>query len=374
MKKIAVLFGGVSAEHDVSVISGLQVIENIDREKYEVFPVLLDQSSIFNLFPDFEDKKDYKKQNSTPIKFARDKNGAYIQKDTSLSRKIYIDAAYLAFHGGNGENGEVQGFLDTIRLSYTSPSTESSVIVMNKSLTKTVLEEHGINTVKSISVFSRDVKKDADSAVKDVLKKIKLPVIIKPVHLGSSIGINIAKKQVELKKYLLEAAHVDREILVEKMLSNFTEYNCAVRKVNGKVETSEIEKPINKDEILSFADKYQRGNKKQSGMASLNRELPAKIPKSLKTKIENSAKLAFMHTRCKGMVRIDFMYTKSKQLYLTEINPIPGSMSYYLWEASGVTFTQQITDLIEQSFKDFKTKESKKINYESDIVDKFTRS
>jgi D-alanine-D-alanine ligase len=158
--------------------------------------------------------------------------------------------------------------------------------------------------------------------------------------------------------------------LIEKFIKNFTEYNVAVRKVNGKIETSEIEKPISSDEILSFADKYQRGGKKTGGMASLLRELPAKISKTLEKEIKQLAVDVFKAIRGKGMIRIDFM-VQNKNIYVTEVNPIPGSMSFYLWEASGISFKQQITDLIEQSIIDNEERLSKRLEYKTDIIEKF---
>jgi len=147
-----------------------------------------------------------------------------------------------------------------------------------------------------------------------------------------------------------------------------------VRAVNGTIETSEIERPVSKDEILSFADKYQRGAKKTggaSGMASLNRELPAKIDEKTQRAIQDMAKKIFVACACKGMVRIDFMLTADKELFLTEVNPIPGSMAFYLWEASGIPFKQQISDLIEQAVRDETQTASTHLDYETDIIEKF---
>ncbi len=374
MKKVAVMFGGVSVEHEVSVITGLQILEQIDREKYFPLPIYVDKKGIFHLKPNISKREDFYRSQDVVIFFGKDKDGVYIGKGKLLIDKQYIDCAYLAFHGGYGESGPVQGFFETLELPFTSPGMEASAITMNKVLTNQVLRDNKIQVVAGISVFSKDIKKDIQKTVLGIKKVVGLPVIIKPVHLGSSIAINIAKSEVELKKYLLEAAHVDNEILVEKLLKDFTEYNCAVRLIDGKVEASEVERPIGSDEILSFADKYLKGgNKKAAGMASLVRELPAKMPKDLRNKIQTIAKNAFAVCRCKAMVRIDFMVTKDEKIYLTEINPIPGSMAFYLWEATGITFTQQITDLIEQSIKDFEYQQSLKLDYESDIVEKFVK-
>ncbi len=372
-KNIAVCFGGVSPEHEVSVITGLQVMEQIDRDLFEPFAIYFTKEGLLK-FQDIKKRHDFKVDGGKIVNFAKDEKGVYFIGSTPLAKRVYVDSAYLAFHGGYGEAGPVQGFFETLELPFTSPPLEASAISMNKQLTRQVLSQNTINVVRGVSVFSDDVLKDPDVTMQKVKKEIGLPAIIKPVHLGSSIGINVAKKEVELKKFLLEAAHVDSEILVEKLLVNFVEYNCSVRAVDGKLEASEVERPIKSDEILSFADKYQKGgNKKAAGMASLVRELPAKIPVSLKDKIQKIAREVFKATRCKGLVRIDFMVTSDNEVYVTEVNPIPGSMAFYLWEASGVSFTKQITDLIEQSIVDFKSKVGKKLDYQSDIVEKFVK-
>jgi D-alanine-D-alanine ligase len=268
----------------------------------------------------------------------------------------------------------MQGLLESLNIPHTSTTQESSVIVMNKQLTKDQVGSKGIGVVPGLSFLSTEIQDSSEKISSAIQNELGLPVIIKPVHLGSSIGIKVAKTDIELEKYLLEAAFIDREVLVEKYLTGFVEYNCAVRFVNGEFETSEIEKPLSNDEILSFTDKYERGGKKtggDGGMASLIRELPAKIDASLKQEIQSTAIEAFTACRCKGMVRIDFMYTSDNQLLLTEVNPIPGSMAYYLWEASGIPFKQQITDLIEQSVLDQQKGSSMELDYKSDIVEKF---
>ncbi len=374
MKKIAVMFGGVSAEHEVSVITGLQVLENIDRVKYEVYPVLQDKTGSFLLFKDIRNRKEFRLKNGKATKFGKDAKGPFIQADGLLAPKIHLDAAYLAFHGGSGESGQVQGLLESFGIPLTSPSCEASVITMNKSLTKEVLNAHGILNLPAVSFSAQAVKDDLGAITNLILQKMGLPVVIKPVHLGSSIGIYIAKTEVELQKNILAAAMMDLEILAEKYLSEFQEYNCAVRKMDGEIQASEIERPLSKDEILSFADKYERGGKKTGGgMASLSRELPAKIPVELKVRIQELAKKVFQLVRAKGMVRIDFM-VKDDEVYVTEANPIPGSMAFYLWEASGVSFKDQISDALEQAVKDREEIAGKKLDYKTDIVEKFINS
>src|SRR3989344_9650157 len=368
--KVAILFGGVSAEHEVSIITGLQVLEQIDRDKYDPLAIYLNKEGLFRYYPSIKSRKGFSPKGGEIINFAKDEEGVYLVESKPFAKKKRIDVFYLAFHGGNGESGQFQGFAEVLGIAYTSPSAVSSSICMNKALTKEVLHNNNISSVESVTVGSDQIKNgELNKLVASIQEQINFHIIIKPVHLGSSIGINIAKTKIELKKYLLEAAFIDSEILVEKLLKDFTEYNCAVRLIDGKLEASEVERPIHKDEILSFADKYQRGGKKQSGMASLNRELPANITESFRQKIQEMAKNVFVACRCKGMVRIDFMATRLGKIYVTEVNPIPGSMAFYLWEATGISFTQQITDLVEQAIKDNELVKSRKLDYESDIVE-----
>lgn len=376
-KDVLIMFGGISPEHEVSIITGLQVIENIDLEIYTPLPIYINKNGVFKLLKHLKSRNDFKNSKQINVKFGCDENGGFIEFSEGLSnKKIYPYSAYLAFHGGNGENGAIQGMMESFNIAYTSSSKESSTILMNKQLTKEQVQLAGVNVVPGLSVKALDIKENSVSITKNIIRDLNLPLIIKPVHLGSSIGIKVAKTEVELEKFLLEASFIDSEILVEKFLTNIIEYNCSVRQVNGNLQTSEIEKPISKDEILSFADKYQSGAKKTggtSGMASLQRDLPAKISDDLKKQIQESAKKAFLACRCKGMVRIDFMVCEN-QLYLTEINSIPGSMAFYLWEASGIQFKQQITDLIEQSIIDFDSSKGQTLDYSTDIIDKFIES
>jgi len=375
-KTVLIMFGGISPEHEVSVISGIQIVENIDRTQYTPLAVYISKKGEIQYLGDIKGRKDFLSQHRESASFGRDRNGGYIQLGGLLGKKLYPYAAFLAFHGGFCEGGSMQGLLETVGIPFTSASSEGSVITMNKQLTKEVVEKEGVATVPGICIHTENLRGSLEIEAKTVIKELSLPVIVKPVHLGSSIGINVAHTEVELQKYLAEAAQIDSEVVVEKFLTKFVEYNCSVRMVHGQLETSVVEKPISKDEILSFADKYERGAKKIGGMgmASLDREIPAKISEQLRDTIQGLAKKAFVACRCKGMVRVDFMATETGELYLTEVNPIPGSLAFYLWEATGITFKEQITDLIEQSVKDMQATKGYELDYTTDIVEKFVKS
>jgi len=371
-QNILVMFGGISPEHEVSVITGLQVLEKIDREKFNPLAIYIDQEGLLHYYPGLKTRKDFVKGKAQLVLLAQDRKGAYLKPQAPLGAKQYIQSAYLAFHGGIGESGHIPGMLESLNIPFTSSDITGAMLAQNKVLTKMVLKDAGLPVVEGVGVFSKEVLADREKVQREVVDDLGLPVIVKPAHLGSSIGVKVAHDETELGKALLEAAHMDSEVLVEKLLTNFVEYNISVRGVEGKLEVSEIEKPIKQDEILSFADKYQRGAKKTgAGMASLSRELPANISMTLKDKLVEYAKKAYIACRLTGVVRIDFMSTGEKNNYITEINSIPGSMAFYLWEAKGESFTEQITKAIEESIRDQEERVSKRLKYESDIIEKF---
>lgn len=373
---IAIFFGGNSPEHEVSVISGLQILKNIDKQKYSPVPIYVDKKGYMNLLERYLTEKDFYESKRSPISFGKDETGGYVLKEGILGKKIYVDCAYLAFHGGDGEQGIFQGMLETFSIPYTSPNVESSVLCMNKQLSKLIVSQQGVSVVDGKSYSSKEIRESVDSVVSDVKKNIAIPVIIKPVHLGSSIGLSVAKDEIELKKGLLSSALLDDEILVEKFLTNFVEYNISVSSLDKGLVFSQIERPIKKDEILSFKDKYQEGAKgklKTGGMASLSRELPAKINSELEAKIIEDATKIYNSLKCKGQVRIDFIFS-NETLYFSEINPIPGSLAFYLWEGKGESFTEQITRVIEDALNNYPETRKYSFDYTTDIVEKYIKA
>lgn len=374
-KPILVMMGGVSAEHEVSIVTGLQALERVDRTRYEPNVVYAAKSGALFLMSGVKDRYGFASAKREPVSFGLDAEGGYARTGGMMGRTIRPYAALLGFHGGQGESGQAQGLLEMVGIPFTSASTEGSVVAMNKQLTKWAVADAGIAVVPGVTLFASEIRKDVSAQADRGLAKVALPVIVKPCHLGSSIGLHVAKTRVDLEKHLMDAAFIDTEVLVETYLEQRTELNCAVRRVGDTVQASEVERPVSQDEILSFADKYQRGGKKTgAGMAALDRELPAKIAPELREKIQSAARAAFVACRCKGMVRIDFMVDGNETLYLNEVNPIPGSLAFYLWEATGIGYTQQLTDLIEQAVVDAEAARSKRLDYTSDIVEKFVAS
>lgn len=374
MKNIIVFFGGASPEHEVSIITGLQILENIDRHLYNPIPVFVSEKGQFFKLNDIGNRKDFSLRNKTGITFGFDEKEKKPYISTGFFSKVYIYCAINTLHGGNGESGPIAGLLDSYNIPYTSTNVESSAICMNKALAKKQVED-SIPVIPGQSFLSKEIKKSIKDIAINLTEKIGLPIIVKPVHLGSSIGIKIAKTTTELELYMLEASHLDTEILAEKYISDISEFNCSVRTLDRNVETSAIERPMTKTEILSFSDKYQRGGKKTSGgMASLSRELPANISDVLEKKIKDFSTHIYKACKCKGVVRIDFIQDKEGKIYFNEINPIPGSMAFYLWEVLGIPFKQQISELIEESVHDKELGESVNFVHKTDIIEKFIKN
>lgn len=375
MNNVLVFFGGNSPEHDVSIITGLQVIEHIDRKFYNPIPIYISEKGQFFKLKSIKNRKGFSFSSKSKIYFGYDEQKKTPYFFSNILNKTNIYSAINTLHGGLGESGHMAGFFDSYNIPYTSSNVESSVLCMNKRLTKEIINDESIPVIESLSFSSNEIKRKAKEISPFIQKQLGLPVIIKPVHLGSSIGIKLAKTPIELELNLLEVSNLDNEILIEKYLENISEFNCSVRSIKGEIFVSEIERPISKSELLSFSDKYEKGGKKTTGgMASLSRELPANIPAELYKKIQDQSMQIFKICKCKGVVRIDFIQSKEGEIFFNEINPIPGSMSFYLWEITGITFKQQLSDLIENSI--YENKISNSINYvhRTDIIKNFIDS
>lgn len=376
---VIILFGGQSAEHEVSIITGLQVVENIDRSQFEPHVIYVRKDGLMDYKPNLLKRTDFTFGMDTEVQLGRDAQGGYVRMLGKLRQKrIYPFAAFLAFHGGTGEGGAYQGLLESLGIPYSSPSCESSVVALSKLLTKAVFEKQSIPCLAGTGVMKQEFLIDPEKWTQVLVSTHSLPVIVKPVHLGSSIGIKVARTEIELEKAMRESFFMDNVVLVEPFITNFVEYNISVRSHGDKLEFSAIEKPLSKDEILSFADKYELGAKKSGGdgMASLDREVPAKIEDKLANKIREIAQKAYQAIDASGVVRIDFMVDTSRpdEPFITEINTIPGSVSYYLWEAVGKSFTEQISSALTDAVRQFESRHTLDLEYESDIVEKFIQS
>ena len=344
MKKVGVLFGGRSVEHEVSVITAMQIIENMDRTKYEPVAISVTKEGKWltgKSLLSFESFKnnDFKDSKRIVISPNHNDGNLYAHPDETglFGKKIVdtIDIFFPAFHGTNGEDGAAQGLLEFVNKPYVGAGLLASSVGMDKIVMKDVYKANGIPVVDYIWFYRSQWEADKEGSIDKVESKLGYPVFVKPSNLGSSIGISKAKNREMLQVALEIAASYDRKIIVEKAVEEPREINCAVMGYNHEVEVSECEEPLGWSEILSFDDKYVRKDSKTPGSANKNRQIPANIEESTRLEIEELAKKAFTVIDARGNARIDFLIDGSGKVFVNEINTLPGSIAFYLWEGKG---------------------------------------
>ena len=344
---IGLIFGGRSVEHDISILSGLQVYHAIDKEKYNINIFYIDK--YFNIYTDISlsDINTFRleKYKNLPKVTFYNKDNQVIYKGID-KKKIEgnIDIFIPVVHGEGVEDGTIIGYLNTLNATHTLSDIQSSSIAQDKIYTKIILEKYNICVVPYIGVtFDRYT----ELLEQDITNKLSFPLIIKPARLGSSIGIKTVYKKDELKKTLLEVNKYGNRILVEQKIENFKEYNIAILKEGSTIITSSIEEVVKTDEILSFKDKYEKNQKYEENK---HRIIPADISSDLESQIRNMCIEAYNVLNLNGVVRIDTIYDiENNKLYLNEINTIPGSLSFYLFDVGGITFTKLIDMLIKNA-------------------------
>ncbi len=368
------MFGGRSVEHEISIISALQAAQSINREKYDVIPVYISKSGEMycgDRIGDIEAYKDIKSliAESYTVAFARTEDRvAIIRTSPKLFQKPlvdYIDVAFPVVHGTNVEDGTAAGYLNMLGVPYVGCDVLSAALSMDKYAMKVIFRDHGIPVLDCAVIDSDDYLADEEAAIRAVEEKIGYPAIVKPVNLGSSVGISKADCREKLSEALEEAFLYAGRVLVERAVTNLTEVNCSVVGSAHKARPSVCERPVGSDEILSYEDKYLGGSKSAKGMASTKRVIPADISDEDTEKIRLLAVKAFKALGCSGVARIDFLIDNdSGEIYLNEINSIPGSLSFYLWEPAGVKYPELLDEVISLALE--RARENSKITYAFD--------
>ena len=379
MKTVGILFGGRSVEHEVSVITALQIIENIDKTLYKPVPIYVNKEGEWltgESLMNFESYKNKNFKDTKQIILSPNHNDGNLYQHPSKSglfgKKIIetIDIFFPAFHGTNGEDGSIQGLLELINKPYVSAGVLGSSVGMDKILMKDVYKANNIPVVDFIWFYRSQWKEDKEKVMDRIEYDLGYPVFVKPSNLGSSIGISKAKNRSILEVGLEVAASYDRKIIVEKAVENPREINCAVMGYDNKVETSLCEEPLGWTEILSFSDKYLRKDGKKTGDRSLNRAIPADLEPAKTAEIEELAKKAFTVIDAKGNARIDFLLNKDNKVFVNEINTLPGSIAFYLWEGRGYSSKDLINKMIHIAIVTKKEKDNNMYIYESNLFDK----
>lgn len=387
--KVGVIFGGESVEHEVSVISAMQAMNKIDQEKYEVVPIYITKDREWYTGAMLKDIEVYQDMNLIK-KYGKNvvlyyKNGSYVLQSKGLFKNVVkeIDIAFPIVHGTNVEDGVLQGYLQSVGIPYVGPNVYAAVAGQDKAIMKDIWSSADLPMTKYVWFYDVDYKQDSESVVK-LVNTLKYPVIVKPATTGSSVGISVCENEEKLIEGIDEAIQYDSKIVVEEMVQNLKEVNIAVMGNYEHQKVSEIEEVLSANKFLTYTDKYIGGGKGKlkgakapvkgasKGMASTNRKLPADLSKKLREEIEEIAVKAFKALGTSGNSRIDFLIDeKTNKVYINEINSIPGSLAFYLWDAKDINFTQVLDDMIQIGIKDYKKRVSKTHSFDTNILQGF---
>ena len=387
--RVGVIFGGESVEHEVSIISAIQAMNKMDEEKYEIVPIYItkdrewytgDMLKDIDVYQDFNLIKKYSK--NVVLYY---KNGSYILQSKGLFKSVVkeIDIAFPIVHGTNVEDGVLQGYLQTIGIPYVGPNVYAAVAGQDKAIMKDIWKSLDIPMTEYVWFYDVDYRQNKEEVIKKV-ETLKYPVIVKPATTGSSVGINVCDNETKLVEAIDEAIQYDSKIVVEEVVENLKEVNIAVMGNYEHQKVSVIEEVISNNKFLTYTDKYIGGGKGKmkggvktpvkgsKGMASTSRKLPADLSEKTRKEVEDIAIRAFKGLGSAGNSRIDFLIDeKTNKVYINEINSIPGSLAFYLWEAKDINFTQVLDDMINIGIKDYKKRLSKTHSFESNILQGF---
>jgi D-alanine-D-alanine ligase len=379
MQNIGVFFGGVSPEHDISIITGQTIISGLKKIGYNIIPVYInkkgewlidEQLAGLKFFLD----KDYESKTNNFKGFYLDvedscQSGKIIFKNKKLfGNKFIIDLAFPAFHGINGEDGSIQGLFEIINIPYVGCDVSSSGIAIDKILTKLIYLSQNILTSKFLHFNKIDWEDNKQKILAEIQNNLKLPLFIKPARLGSSIGINKAETGEELEFAIEVALHYDNRILIEEKVNNLSDITCSIIG-NEKLIASEIQESAFKEEFLTYEEKYLNDGGTQLGSAEKNIIIPAHLDENISEEVKNISKKIYKTLGCSGIARIDFLYDKiAKRVYANEVNTLPGTLYHHLWKASGIEFEELLKKLISYALEKNNEKKLIKHTFDSDIL------
>ena len=384
--RIAVLFGGNSVEHEVSVISGIQAIMSMNKEKYDVTAVYITKDSVMYTGPDISEIDAYK---DIPGLLSRSQRVIFVNEGGRVRLEPYpkkrfgggsveIDLAFPVVHGKNVEDGTLAGYFRTLGLPFVGCDVGASALGMDKYASKVVLKENGVPVLDGIIYTTADYG-DIDGIIGGIEEKLGYPVIVKPVDLGSSVGISVAKNRMELVDSIDDAFTYAHRMIVEHAITQLREINCSVLGDENHAVASEIEEPLHTKDILSYEDKYLSGGNPKGGgskgMAGVSRKIPAELPPEKREEVRQLAVRSFQTLGCSGVARIDFMIDEANgELYFNEINTIPGSLAFYLWEPLGIPYEELLDRLIRLALKRVREEEALTFSFDTNLLDQTSLS
>ena len=379
--RVAVLFGGESVEHEISVISANQAMKALDINKYDVLPIYISKSREMYFGKELFELSNYKDLNTlmnklTKVVLVKEGNQIKIEpvKKGLFSKSLgVIDVVIPVVHGTNVEDGVIQGYLETLKLPYSSSDVVASAVGQDKVVMKCVLQQADIKMTDWFWIYGFELD-ERKKEIKEKAESIGYPLIIKPACLGSSVGITFANNYDELLVAIEESSQYDNKIIIEKKLENFKEINCSVLGSIYKAKTGVLEQ-VNMDaEFLSFDDKYGKNKSSKSkvssskGMASTQRQVPANLTKAKTKEIKDIALKVFKQIGASGVVRIDFLIDSDNNVLVNEINNIPGSLAFYLWQPEGIDFSALMDELVEIALNKQAKKDKMTFSYDTNVL------
>ena len=383
--KLGILFGGVSVEHEVSVITAIQAMNAIDTAKYDIVPIYITKDGVWYSGAMLKDIKIYSdmdllKRYAHQVVLYK-KEGKFILQSTTgfLRHEIEeLDMCFPIMHGTYGEDGALQGYLETIGIPYAESDHYAATVGQDKIFMKQIWKDSGVPVVKYTWFYDYDYQENPDKVI-EKCETLDYPMIVKPARLGSSVGITVCHNNQELRDAIVDAISYDTKILVEEMVQNLVEVNISVLGNYRKQKLSVIEEVGGSSDFLTYEDKYISGGKtkgsKSAGMASAKRIIPARISDELKKKVEEVAIKAFRSLGASGVVRIDFLIdSKNKKVYANEINSIPGSLSFYLWDKTDKTYQELLNSTLNIAIRDYKDRINKTHTFDTNILANFQNS
>lgn len=367
MKNLAIFYGGKSPEHDISIITAISVMKNLDKNKYNIIPVYVSENNSWCVPKDFLNLNIYTSKTKGKILINGFFDGNLIQKRIfGFSKYKTIDMAINCMHGQNGEDGTLAGLLELNNIPYVGSGVTASAVGMDKALQKDILKANNIPIAKYVYFSELEFSKKQEEIIKQAEQKLNYPIVVKPANLGSSIGINFAKNKDELIKNIKIALNFDKKVILEEKINNLREINCSVVGNSLRSETSILEEPKNWQEFLDFNEKYL--NFKQD-----KKEINVHLEEAVESQIKNLSQQVFELLGASGVARIDFLLDdQTKQVYVNEINTIPGSYANYLWGHKH-TFSELLDMLIDLSAEEYIYKNKNKYTYKTEVLSAYSQ-
>ena len=362
MDKIVLVYGGNSPENEISVLTALKVYEEMKKSGNEPLLVYADVDNCFYSGKGLSEVKNYQsKTGFKKVRFLKKNGNNYV---SFLSKKKRFDYAYILGHGINIEDGTLSSYFEIMNIPYLYDDIHNVALLQDKAKSKIVFEKLGLKVVNGTTIYRHEFNQFKSKNI-----KLKYPLIVKPSHLGSSIGVELITKEKDLKNGVFEALKYDEAVIIEECVSNKIEYNIALVGYQNKIFTSSIEKVNESNDVLDFFSKYDYSEN------NLKRVIKPQMDKDLEKEIESKAKYVFNKLNLCGIYRFDFIYdSENETLFLNEINVLPGSLAYYLFEKKDLKFIDLIIMDITLKKKKYIERNKRQKEYEPNFIKDFDLS